>query len=57
MKASQVTFSDAQKAFVVKQGEEGSNLAEICRKAGIGQATYFNCKKLYAGLMRCDVTP
>ncbi len=32
MKASQ--FSDAQKVFVLKQGEEGTPVAEICRKAG-----------------------
>ena len=37
MKASK--FTDAQKAFVVKQGEEGAPVAEICRKAGISQAT------------------
>jgi len=41
----------AQKAFVIKQGEEGTPVAEICRKAGISQATYFNYKKKYAGLM------
>ena len=49
MKASK--FTDAQKAFVIKQGEEGTPVAEICRKAEISQATYFNCKKKYAGLM------
>ena len=40
MKASK--FTDAQKSFVIKQGEEGTPVAEICRKAGIIQATYFN---------------
>ena len=48
MKASK--FSDAQKAFIIKQGEEGTPVAEICRKAGISPATYFNWKKKYAGL-------
>ena len=38
VKASQ--FTDAQKAFILKQGEEGVPVAEICRKAGISQATY-----------------
>ena len=33
MKASK--FSDAQKAFILKQGEQGLPVAEICRKAGI----------------------
>ncbi|MDP9759155.1 putative transposase [Agrobacterium sp. SORGH_AS 745] len=49
MKASQ--FSDAQKAFILKQGDEGVSVAEVCRKAGISQATYFNWKKKYAGML------
>lgn len=49
MKASK--FSDAQKAYILRQGEEGLPVAEICRKAGISQATYFNWKKKYAGLL------
>ena len=53
MKASR--FTDAQKAFVIKQGEEGSPVAEICRKAGISQATYFNWKKKYAGLLPTEM--
>ena len=44
-------FTDAQKAFVVKQGEDGVPFAEACRKAGISQATYFNWKRKHAGLM------
>jgi len=39
MKASR--FSDAQKAFVLKQGEEGTPVAEICRKTGTSQATSY----------------
>ena len=53
MKASK--FSDAQKAFIIKQGEEGTPVAEICRKAGISQATYFNWKKKYAGLLPSEM--
>ena len=48
MKASK--FSEAQKAFILKQGAEGVPVAEICRRAGISQATYFNWKKKYEGL-------
>lgn len=33
MKASR--FSEAQKAFILKQGNDGMPMAEICRKAGI----------------------
>ena len=48
MKASK--FSEAQKAFILKQGADGVAVAEICRRAGISQATYFNWKKKYEGL-------
>jgi len=48
-------FTDAQKAFVIKQGEEGTPVTEICRKAGISQATYFNWKKKYAGLLPSEM--
>ena len=53
MKASR--FTDAQKAFVVEQGDEGVPVAEICRKAGISPATYFNWRKKYAGLMPSEM--
>lgn len=53
MKASR--FTDAQKAFIIRQGEEGTPVAEICRKAGISQATYFNWKKKYAGMMPSEM--
>jgi putative transposase len=49
MKASK--FTEAQKAFILKQGEQGTPVAEICRKAGISQATYFNWNKKYGGLL------
>ena len=48
MKAS--AFSDAQKAFILKQGADAVPVAEIRRRAGISQVTYFNWKKKYEGL-------
>ena len=53
MKASR--FTDAQKAFLIRQGEDGTPVAEICRKAGISQATYLNWKKKYDGMMPSDM--
>ena len=44
-------FTESQKAFILKQGEQGTPVAEICRKAGISQATCFNWKKKYGGLL------
>ncbi len=43
-------FSKAQKAFILKQGVDGVPVAEICRKAGISVASYFNGKKKYDGM-------
>ena len=40
---------------IVKQGSEGTTVAEICRKAGISPATYFNWKKKYEGLMPSEM--
>ena len=53
MKASR--FSDAQKAFILKQGADGIPVADICRKAGISQAAYFNWKKKYDGLLPTEM--
>ena len=49
MKASK--FTDARKAFILKQGADGHPVAEICRKAGISEATHFNCKRKHDGLL------
>jgi putative transposase len=48
-------FSDARKAFILKQGADGIPVAEICRRAGISQATYFNWKKKYEGLLPAEM--
>jgi putative transposase len=53
MKASR--FSDAQKAFILKQGADGMPVADICRKAGISQATNFNWKRKYDGLLPTEM--
>ena len=53
MKSSK--FTDAQKAFIIRQGEDGTPVEEVCRQAGISQATYFNWRKKYAGLMSSEM--
>jgi len=32
-------FSEAQIAFILRQAEEGPAIGEVCRKAGISEAT------------------
>ncbi|MCP1470677.1 putative transposase [Sphingobium sp. OAS761] len=43
MKASR--FSDAHKTFILKQGAHGVPVTDICRKAGISQASFFSSLK------------
>ena len=53
MKSSK--FSEAQIAFVLKQAEDGAPIAEVFRKAGISDATFYNWRKKYAGLMPSEM--
>jgi putative transposase len=48
-------FSEAQIAFVLKQAKDGTSVGEVCRKAGISEATYYNWRKKYAGLMPSEL--
>ena len=43
-------FTEAQIVFAIKQSESGTPTAEICRKMGISEATFYNWKKKYGGL-------
>jgi len=48
-------FSDQQIAFILRQAEEGTPVGEVCRKAGISEATYYNWRKKYGGLMPSEM--
>ena len=48
-------FTDAQIAFVLRQAEEGTPVAEVCRKAGIAEATFYNWRKKYGNLMPSEM--
>jgi putative transposase len=48
-------FSEQQIAFILRQAEEGTPVAEVCRKAGISEATYYNWRKKYGGLMPSEM--
>jgi len=43
-------FTDEQIAFVLRQAETETQVAEVCRKMGISEATFYNWKKKYGGL-------
>ena len=53
MKRSKLT--DSQIALILRQAEEGTSVAEVCRKAGISEPTYYNWRKKYGGLMPSEM--
>ena len=48
-------FTESQIAFVLRQAEEGTPIAEVCRKAGIAEATFYNWRHRYGGLMPSEM--
>jgi putative transposase len=39
----------------LKQAEDGTAVGEVCRKAGISEATFYNRRKKYAGLLPSEM--
>ena len=48
MKARQ--YTEEQIIAVLKEGEAGGKVVDLCRKYGMSDATYYNWKAKYAGL-------
>lgn len=40
---------------MLKQAEDGTPIGEVCRKAGISDATFYSWRKKYAGLMPSEM--
>ena len=43
-------FTDAQILAILKQGEGGVPVADLCREHGISNATYYNWRAKYGGM-------
>ena len=43
-------FTESQIVAVLAEGESGLSVAEICRKHGVSQPTYYQWKSKYAGV-------
>ena len=43
-------YTEEQIISMLKQGEAGARLGDLCRKYGMSEATYYNWKTEYAGL-------
>ena len=44
-------FTEEQIIGVLKEAEAGMKVAEVCRKHGISDATYYNWKSKFGGMM------
>ncbi len=51
----QKRFTEAQIAFALRQAESGVAVAEVIRKLGISEQTFYRWKKKYAGLGAAEV--
>lgn len=47
-------FTEAQIIGVLKEGETGIKVAELCRKHGISDATYYKWKAKFTGMTVSD---
>ena len=43
-------YTEEQIAFALRQAETGTAVAEVIRKMGISEQTFYRRKKLYAGM-------
>jgi putative transposase len=43
-------YTEEQIIAVLREGEAGAKVTDLCRKYGISDATYYNWKARYAGL-------
>mgnify|MGYP001433906092 FL=1 len=49
-------FTESQIVAVLKEGEAGMPVAELCRKHGVSNATYYQWKSKYAGVQVSELT-
>lgn len=49
------TYTEEQIAFALRQAESGANVAELCRKMGVSEQTFYRWKKKYGGLGVAEV--
>lgn len=49
-------FTESQIVAVLKEGEAGMPVAELCRKHGVSNATYYQWKSKYAEVQVSELT-
>ena len=48
-------YADERVAFALRQAEAGTPVAEVCRKMGVTEATFFRWKKRFAGMGTAEI--
>ena len=48
-------FTESQIVAILKETDTGMKVAEVCRKHGISQPTYYNWKSKYGGMSASDL--
>jgi putative transposase len=48
-------YTEEQIIAVLKEGEAGAKVGDLCRKYGMSDASYYNWKAKYAGLTVSDL--
>lgn len=48
-------YTEEQIITVLKEGEAGAKIADLCRKYGMSEATYYNWKAKYSGMNISDL--
>jgi len=48
-------YTEEQIINVLKEGEAGAKVADLCRKYGMSDATYYNWKAKYSGMTASDL--
>lgn len=51
----QKRYTDEQIAFALRQAEGGTAVAEICRKLGVSEPTFYRWKKQFAGMGTVEI--
>ncbi len=48
-------YTESQIAYALQQAETGTQVAEVCRKMGISENTYYRWKKKFGGLLPSEM--
>jgi putative transposase len=48
-------YTDEQITFALRQAESGTAVAEICRKLGVSEPTFYRWKKQFAGMGTVEI--